>query len=487
LQTEGRRTLPIEEDATVEQTTAKSLVRDYFYMHYLPGQLSPQLIRGSNYLVLLGEHQEELEMLDRLGVPRYRVYCVERREGAMLSLSQRAYFEALGTALYFGQLADFVRYHLHTNQRFLVLHLDVCGSFLLNLDPVLAEILLFAWRNPRTVVATYSSAGRDRSQLPEGVKSLALCQWISPDGTEMLVDNLYGRCQAAGMSKAVSANMVLRHLFWLRSHWERILMGSAALGNLPADQAREWIDRTQAFWQHIKAGVSAPITYGMLRNAVGRFHGTAPDVPGFDIVPREVQTITYRAYGGFYHLGWFAVYRHTEGLRTAREWLTEMADSLTAQPLLFADHDDRALRRLDLKKSPDSDQVIWPQEQMPRHSRAFLIPKVAGQFSPGENVGRAVCLKEEVQILKDNSRKQEKSASGTMGPAAEDAGSTVVPENPSVLRPETGAKDLDDIATIRRLAWKGWSAQQIIPLLKNPMPKATVAAHIAVARRIRKR
>ncbi len=46
----------------MQLTAAKALVRNYFYQEFLPAQLPPQLLRGANYLVLLGDAGQTIDL-----------------------------------------------------------------------------------------------------------------------------------------------------------------------------------------------------------------------------------------------------------------------------------------------------------------------------------------------------------------------------------------------------------------------------------------
>ena len=108
----------------MDNSPGKDMARRIFYREILEKWLAIEQIRGGNYLTLLGPDARELEHLDALGVPRHRVWSVERR----LEYYHTQQDRHLGVALYRGEMNDFLWHFLHQDQRFLVLNLDIEGS-----------------------------------------------------------------------------------------------------------------------------------------------------------------------------------------------------------------------------------------------------------------------------------------------------------------------------------------------------------------------
>src|SRR5581483_7113092 len=94
---------------------AKALIRSYFYQEFLPAQLPMQLLRNSNFLVLLGDSIEEERMLDCIGVEPGRIYSVEHDSEVFLRQAKRARSGELKVVLYFGELTEFIMHYLQTN------------------------------------------------------------------------------------------------------------------------------------------------------------------------------------------------------------------------------------------------------------------------------------------------------------------------------------------------------------------------------------
>ncbi|HVX24052.1 MAG TPA: hypothetical protein VG992_01785 [Candidatus Saccharimonadales bacterium] len=362
------------------EAPAKALVRRYFYEEFLPAQLPMQLLRGGDHLVLLGDSQEEARLLDALGVPSHRVHSVENDPAVYTLQAQRAQRGELKVRLYHGELREFITHYLATNQRFLVLNLDICGFYLTGIDPVMTQILLFARRNPQTVIATYSNVGRDGHQVREGLKSLAICRWLAPEVTEAIADELYGRYLAAGLEPTGALNMVLRHLFWVRSHLEHVILSSVATGRLTNKRAQALLAGYERVWQRASRLIGpAPISYGAWLTAVDSLSrpGQQPKVCELNI--KTVAINTYRSSQSFYHNGWFSVYEPTEPT-TPRVWLEQALQALTSQPLRFARQTSTALQLIDEVEAIPLDQVVWVRDDLGGPSRQLALPEPIAGF-----------------------------------------------------------------------------------------------------------
>jgi hypothetical protein len=356
----------------MQQTAAKALVRRFFYEEFLPTQLPPQLLQSSNYLVLLGEGPDEMRMLDSLGVPGYRIYSVERDPAVFRRQSQLARRGQLGVVLYSGDLAEFVTHHLHTNQRFRVLNLDIYGAYRTSIDPVMTPILMFARDNQRTVIATYSNAGRDRPQLMEGLKSLAVCRWLAPAATARVVDELFGRYRAAGLSPNVSLNMILRHLFWVRSHLEHTLEGALALHLARHDSVAKLLNGFDRCWNALKF-MTAPLRYGQWLEAADRLPRFNSQAKLFDLGLHAVTVATYESTHGMYHTGWFATYQRAAPV-SVRDWLEQALTALTASPLRYASGGDAALGSFSaVAETVSPEQVIWSRGKLDLPGRGHSL------------------------------------------------------------------------------------------------------------------
>lgn len=441
-------------------TAAKSLVRSYFYQEFLPSQLPTQLLRGGNYLVLLGTSREEERLLASLGVPDHRIFSVENDPAVFQEQMRRNHRGELKVTLYFGELTEFITHYLHRNQRFQVLNLDICGSYLNGIDsqppkehrpgiarnPTMMPVLLFAQRNPRTVVATYTPVGRDRPQLREGLKSLAICYWLVPEITEHAVNELFGRYRAAGLSEAVSFNMVLRHLFWIRSHLEHTLLSRVALGKLRPRTAQTFLDKLEWCWDQTTRQVALPLLYGNWLDAVDRLPPFRQQTKSFDLNLQAVTIASYESGGGFYHTGWFTTYQRIMPI-TAQEWLEQALAALTVSPLRFTNVAAKSLDSYDSGQEAVSDDlIIWSKDDLGHPGRQLKIPSPSSHlFTLGEAPALAA---------------------------------------PSSSTPADVIQNGDVKAEIRRLGREGYTTAEVCDIVPEAraLPRATVTALIAASR-----
>jgi hypothetical protein len=444
----------------MQQTLAKALVRSYFYREFLPAHLSDILLRGSNYLVLLGDSGEEEKLLTQLGVAPWRVYCVENDPGVYDVLSQRARKGGYDCTRYLGELADFIAYNLRMNQRFGVLDLDIYGSYMNHIDPVMTDVLLFARRNPRTVVATYSNGGRDRTQLREGLRSWVTLHWLAPDATAKAVQELYGRYRDAGRSIEVSVNMVLRHLFWLRSNLENALRSAVAVGATKTAAAQRFLDSAEEAWQQFAA--NAPKTL-KLRDITARtqklrkFQGKAKLV---DLGIADLSIATYEAAHGFYHIGWFALYKRIEPL-TVQEWLEVSLKQLVSQPLQFADGSSDDLRQLTgAGEELLPGQVVWKSKDLRRAQRKVRLPLLSLEL---QNLEEAPAS--DLTFTEEETEEAEETSISDLTSA------------------EEVTEEVDLVPLIKQLASEGLNTAQIVEQLPGPHPKNSIQAYVAVSRR----
>lgn len=444
----------------MKETAGKTAAREYFYRSFLPSVLTPRLLKSSNYLLLLGENFLEMELLAELGVPPYRVFSVERDKqiyDKQRRLNQR---EEFGVALHYGSLEEYLRSYRFSDHKFGVFNLDICGSNLRHIDPALGEILLFARRNPRSVVATYTSAGRDRLQLQEGLKSLAFMLWLHPEATANLVSELYEQYRGSELfgteknRETVGKNMVLRHFFWLRSHMEHIAIGSYMLGNTSSGNVRRLMELQEMVWSQVVRGSKIPLTYRQLRKlSDSAARHVVPKIV-MDLEFTDIQTITYAAYNGFYQCCYFATYDLAEDTLGLEDWLERAAKALLDNPVLTVNGDGEFCRSTYGKLTLGAnigDMVVWEKPDLSSGLRRLGIPPAAPELPS--------LVHQEVQ---DSDQETEE------------------PEPES----DNGRLSESVIAQIRRLARSGLNTNEIVQRLSlNERHRGSVSAYIAVTRR----
>lgn len=361
-------------------TNAKALVRSFFYLEFLPSRLPLYLLRGGIHLVLLGDSQEEESLLEDLGIPAERVFSIEKDHKIFSAQSLRARKGDLKVGLYHGELIEFITHYLKTNQRLQVMNLDICGHYRTAIDPVMTPILLFTRRNPSTVVATYSNVGRDLSQLVEGMKSLAIFRWLAPEATEAAVDQLYGRYLAVGLKPDICFNMVLRHLFWLRSHMEHIVLGRVTMGYLAREKAEALFAEHAALWEQAWSKVRLPLSYQDWMAGIDAFPKTRRKPMYWDVRLDDVTLATYDADGGWKHTGWFTTYSHVAPM-SQNEWLVQALSAITAQPLRYAARDSVTLGSYGSEESVPAELVIWNRDGRLPACRVLPIPEVSYELA----------------------------------------------------------------------------------------------------------
>lgn len=331
----------------MKQTAGKVFARRYFYLNYLASFVSPRKLKESNVLTLLGEDFREIELLNELEIPPYQVFSIERDHTIYRKQQVVNREEGYGAALYYGELSDFVFTHLR-HQQIAVFNLDICGSYLRAVDPVLSELLLHVRRMPHAVMATYSSAGRDQPQLMEGLKSLVILLWLAPEVVDRLIRQLYGQYRSVNLSDSergrdeISKNMLLRHMFWLRSHMEHIMIGTHALGLTRSGVVGAAFAEQEAVWSRFVASYETSVTYGDVIRFVEA--QPRPDLERIrmDLDFADVEFLTYAANDGFYHNCYFATYESTGSTVSLDTWLVESSKSLRRNRLTLIDtHGER--------------------------------------------------------------------------------------------------------------------------------------------------
>lgn len=391
----------------VRLSAAKALVRQYFYKQFLPSQLPLQLVQTGNYLVLLGDELGEAQLLQELGVPGRNIHSVESKlailERQMIQMKRGNLQAAM---LYFGELSTFIRNHLYSNQSFQVLNLDICGSYLHHIDPVMTPVLLFARRNPKTVIATYTNVGRDRLQLGEGLKSLTLFYWLAPEVTMQVAETLFARYRACGMRPLTAFTMILRHMFWVRSHFEHILAGQVMIGPTRLAVAQNLLGSFEEVWSTVRKSLRHGFTHQDILRAVAKQKSVKQLPPVLDLNIQHVVTATYEAIDIAYHSAWFCTYQRVHLMEPVM-WAEQALLSLIAQPLLFASGETDVLIMIEEPTLPIPPRtVIWKKVQLIQ-GRALPMPRRSRQFAALRTTAPAVVASPAPAILQSSEVREE--------------------------------------------------------------------------------
>ena len=325
----------------MRESQGKAVARAYFYQKFLPSCLTAPQLQHGNFLLLLGEQPRELPYLQELHVPMNQIWSVENQHSIFLKQLQFREREHMALSLYYGDMAEYLQYLLHENKQFLVLGLDIEGSFLNQLDPAMTSVMLFCWRTPQSVVATYSSLGRDRFMVWEGLKSLALFLAIAPKQTAEFLATLSLRYEQAGFTEPVS--MVLRDLFWIRSHLEHTLMASVVVGAVPGSFYQACAQLQESLWQAVKKRRRFPLTVGFLQASVKAWLAENQSAVSRNFIKScgmglswdTLAHVVYNAEHPWSQLCYFAKFRNDGSLISCREWLLQVLDLFMRQPLLY--------------------------------------------------------------------------------------------------------------------------------------------------------
>lgn len=427
----------------MKQTAGKVFARDYFYHNYLSSFVTPRQLRNLNILTLLGEDFRELELLHELGIPPYRVFSVERDHAIYKRQQEQNREEGNGVALYYSDLADFVHTHLK-HHAITAFNLDICGSYLRAVDPVLGELLMHVRKSPQTVMATYHSAARDKPQLMEGLKSLIVLLWLAPEVIDRLVRHFYGQYRSAELGKRernrdeVSRNMLLRNMFWLRSHMEHIMIGSCILELTDSGKVSAALREQEKVWERFVSN-SFPVTYAeMLEFALSLSRPQELDVQ-MDLDFGDVEFLTYAANDGFYHNCYFATFESSGSTVPLDAWLAETSRSLRQNKVVLIDAKGDPYASQYGRLAVDTDRaVMWDKGDLELRLRQVVIPPSDSRELPvaDDEAEEAALAKTTVEMIRRLAR-----------------------ENPSM------------------------DARELSQKLSLQLPIPQIAAHMAVARR----
>jgi hypothetical protein len=347
----------------MRESVGKSISREFFFAECLLDWLPAERIKKGNFLLLLNETPRELAYTDALEVPRSQVFSVEREERTY----RHQLGQQLGAHLHFGDLVGYLATLLDGDQEFLVMNLDVEGSYLSQLDPAITPVLLMCWRNPETVVATYSSVGRDTEMLWEGVKSLAICLWLAPDLASRTLASLTRRYDAAGFTQPQS--MALRDFFWIRSMLEHTLVSSAIMGTASQKAAQDWFAHADLLWRSVTRWRRRPLRLKALRDMVELAVSQDPGKREIIMAPpaclgsaiADFRHLVYNAQEPWSQLCYFSRIKVLEKPVDCKTWLEQVLGDFLKEPLIYV---NRKGERLDIRfkrGEPFSvvDPVIW--------------------------------------------------------------------------------------------------------------------------------
>ncbi|MBI2645255.1 hypothetical protein HYW94_03740 [Candidatus Uhrbacteria bacterium] len=322
------------------QTPGKNTARDILYREYLTNALTPIQIRSAAILLLLGEEPREIPYLDAFGVQHNRIYSIEN-DLRVYNIQRDL---DLGIHLRYQDMKKFLMSHLRKENRFAFLNLDIEGTFRHNLDPSLTEVLLYCLWFPETAVATYTTVGHDEYMLFEGIYSLAILLWLAPDETEECIATLEKRYAEAGYENAFS--LVLRDLFWIRSHMEHACAATCRHGMAPHEHLNKLLSCEAFIWAYMLSFKKTPMRFDALQKAIGQLstysnpekRAVMTQFPYCGIHISDLRHLIYRGDHVWSQKCYFAKFENiSTNPMELRLWVVETLRRFVETPLTFID------------------------------------------------------------------------------------------------------------------------------------------------------
>jgi hypothetical protein len=487
----------------MQESLGKSTARGILYNQTIPGWLTKRQRTNGGIIVLLGDEPREIPLLDALGFARSRIYNVER----YLPIYRRQVSWNLGVSHYHGEVSEYLEYMLHSSQGVVALNLDIEGSYLNSLDSAMTSVLLFCWRNPQTVLATYSNIGRDTRTIWEGIKSLTTFLWLAPVKTLEFLQLFSDRYYQAGYT-GNPTRMALRDLFWLRSHLEHSITASAITGVIKPELVAKFELASGMIWDTVKQRKKTPLTFAALVADTKNFLETRaikkllpkPDRLKVGIEIADMQHVVYRAVSPWSHRCYFARIGLLETPIGCSEWVNRALGSFMRVPLIYVDRDGTQQDLICDANVPIPDKVrLWDRRDIhlkfePRIIKTpRLDPKLRGMLKTVRSLQEQVSngkskngerkfktrKKEEVKMVVSKRKKRDIKMSGESG----SNGTTKKRWKKSFMR---GEKVTDyGREQLRLLARQGLSTEEIQEQVPNSVPMRTIAATRAIANRLK--
>lgn len=315
----------------MRESIAKSKIREVFYQDCAATWLTQKQRAEGSVLILLGDEPREIQYLDKLGIARHSIHSVERVYNVFAKQLDWTRRGDLGISIFYGEMHKYLQSRLHSNQDFVLLNLDVEGSYLNQLDPAMTSVMLFCWRNPSTLLATYSTIGRDKQMLREGLFSLLVLLHLLPEETLAFFARSTARFQSINID--CSINMTLRDLFWIRSNFEHVLASGAMAWSTYRIFLDKYQQMTTTLWNKFLMAKPWPLRL----NTLDRFTKTETiKLPKFklSLLQQDLKHIFYQAHEPWSQRCWFARFQRS-GEIDWQDWLSKTMALLINSPLIF--------------------------------------------------------------------------------------------------------------------------------------------------------
>lgn len=474
----------------MRESKGKAFAREHFYRACLSRWMTPGQLNSGSVLILLGDEPREIKYLDELGIDRSHIWSVEKDEKKYRKQEEMK----LGISLYKGEMADYLWLLLHSDQSFVVLNLDIEGSYLNHLDPAMSSVLLFCWRNPETVLATYSNVGRDTNSIREGAKSFILFFRLYPELTMKFCQRMASRYQQSNYTKPF--NMVLRDLFWLRSVMEHALITASYVDIVTPEEVEIFFAAQERLWEIVCQKGKMPLTFRQVRELIEQSRKDKKLVKLYACIDklriglkiRNQQHVIYRANPPYSHRAFYTKLISREPSYQIQEWLTETMEGFLSAPLIYIDSEGK---RTDLYEEAGTPDVIADSRVISDikglltkfKPRVLSIEPLRAYQSTIDSVKRR-----RQQFFEKTGRGQKTKGKGS---------ATVVPALPAIQQKEPKMPKTHFMRNhkltgkgrerLRELAKAGHTVAEIQGMVPESVPERSIRAFVAIAHRTPKK
>lgn len=354
----------------MENTPAKDASRDMFY-RFVKGSFTVKELRSARAVVLLGQERREIPLLDQLGISRHRVTCIENDDPVYLDLHlwnrQQPFNQKIELFRY--DLNNYLRFLLDREQPVEIFNLDIYGTLQNNILPEFENVIRLCKNQPKTVIGTYLTGGRDRHVLQRAFEPTVFLIILDPRFKDV-IEGLVSKLIAVGHDKPVAFNHAFRIMQWVYS-----MINVLVQANHPKRAKMLKLERIpEIFWQNtvFKKG---RLTWGRVSEAALRcsFKSKIKSVK-FDCAPTQSLFAAYRN-NKWTQLCQFMKLENTTGLT-----LQSVIDSLITglQIFYFASKDQTHMAAVSAKvKASD----LAKQEVLAKKLRTDLASRIKLRLS----------------------------------------------------------------------------------------------------------
>ena len=199
----------------MKNTTAKDTSRNLFY-RFVQESFNKAELKSARAVVLLGKEMLEIPFLDKLGIARHHITCIEedRLIYQDLHLWNRRQSSKNSIELYGGELNDYLRFLVDREQKVEIFNLDICGSLQNNIFPRFENVIKLSNQQPKTVIGTYLSAARDAGVLVNAIQQTAWLLLFDPE-FKTVIEKLVCYFETVGYDKQIAFTHTFRLMQWV--------------------------------------------------------------------------------------------------------------------------------------------------------------------------------------------------------------------------------------------------------------------------------